>query len=162
MGLSDLSTGKTILLLEGIMDKEILRIFYPKIESTYTLNHLMGKGKISNFVDSFDRVINELISRGINIYAILDRDRDMERLIQNKNNETKKRISILPLTCIENYLINNEAIFQVLTRLIGKEKLIEKEIYSSGDIGKVIDRIIESSDFREKELKLHHSLNKLN
>lgn len=153
LGLSALSSGKPIILLEGKMDKEILQILYPQLESKYTLLYLIGKGKITKFVDSFDKVIEELVSRGIAIHPILDRDRDLGQYLSGKKDETRKRITVLPVSCLENFLLHKEAIFNVLFILLGKEKLKEWGITTPDHIDDLIFELIKDGGVREAELR---------
>jgi predicted ATP-dependent endonuclease of OLD family len=157
LGLSALSTGKTLLLIEGETDKDILRILYPELEEKFTLISLGGKGKIVRLIDSFDKMIETLIQRGIEIFAILDRDRNTEELIKTKGNETQNRIKVLSGVCLENYLLNYMAIYKELTIAVSKNNLVEKHIHSEQDISRLISDIVNRKEFLAKELRLRFS-----
>ncbi len=157
LGLSALSTGKILLLVEGETDKDILRILFPDIEEKITLISLGGKGKILRLIDSFDKVIKTLVQRGIEIFAVLDRDRNTEDLLRTKSDETQKRIKVLSSVCLENYLLNYKAIYEELIVSVSRSILEKKHIRSEQDISTVIIDIVNKNEFLAKELRLRFS-----
>jgi predicted ATP-dependent endonuclease of OLD family len=146
--ISLLAAGKPVLLMEGPLDIDVLRILIPSIERKFTLLPLYGKQRIETLINTLKMVISELTQRGFTICAILDRD---HYPVGTEN----KSICSWPVTCIENLLLlDNEAAYEALKALIGPTRLETKGIKTVKDLGKLIEeRIIKNSLLIEREVE---------
>lgn len=151
LGLSNFTTGKPLLLLEGKNDCDVFKLLFPKIQHNFVLNYLEGKSKIISFLSAFEKIHDDLQSRRIHIFGILDGDR--EDIVKTKSQEVRKSVFTLPVTCLENYLLDSEAIFESLKILVGHEKLSKMGITSEKDIDVLISDIIKKPDYLTDELK---------
>ena len=151
LGLSNFTTGKSLLLLEGKDDVDVLSLLFPNIQRDFVLNYLEGKRKIVNFLNSLEKVRPELNSRGIRIYGILDQDR--ETAVKSQSVEIRKSIFTLPVTCMENYLLDSESIYESLKVLVGSEKLETMNIKSLNDIDQLKNTIINEPAYTTEDLK---------
>ena len=140
-----LASGKPILLLEGKSDVEILKLLKPEIEEKFTLLPFGGKGKILSLVETFERILSELSSRGFKIFAIVDRDRELIK--------SSKFCFVWSRTCIENFLLDFEAIYEALRVIKGDVELQNRGIMSQDDIKALIEEIIRDPKFIDEEIK---------
>lgn len=148
LGITALSSGNPIVLLEGGSDRDILRRLFPEIRDRFELLPIGGKGKIIKFSSAFNQVVPELYSEGIFLFAILDRDRDL-----NVESGYEDFVHQLSVTCIENHLLDDEALFEAVTTLVEESVLDEREIADPADIENELNEIVTSSRFREEEIK---------
>jgi hypothetical protein len=142
--ISPLATGKPILLVEGPTDVNILRLLLPDVERNFTILPLLGRQKIESFVETLEKVVSELMSRGFVIYGVLD----------GHHREVKRRFDVIhvwPVACIENLLLDDEAIYEALKALIGPIALENKGIKSKEDIQRLICEIVKDPSLHEKE-----------
>jgi hypothetical protein len=114
-----------------------------------------GKGKIIDFSTSFDQIVPELYSKGIFIFALVDRDRNIKI-----DDSYEDFVSQLSVTCIENHLLDADALFEALNLLAVEERLAEEDVTSPGDIDDLLSDIVDSKKFRQTEIKtrLHEKL----
>lgn len=152
LGLSALTFGKPILLVEGKHDVEILQLLFPELEEKFVLYHLGGKERVRNFIDAFNQLINDLNSRGLKIFGILDKDR--ENTLSSKSQETQNSLLTLPVTCMENLLLDSTILYESVNVLAGNSKLIQLGITSSSDIDQLKNTIINEQEFFREELKV--------
>lgn len=152
LGLSALTFGKPILLVEGKHDVEILQLLFPELEEKFVLYHLGGKERVRNFIDAFNQLINDLNSRGLKIFGILDKDR--ENTLSSKSQETQNSLLTLPVTCMENLLLDSSILYESVNVLAGNSKLIQLGITSSSDIDQLKNTIINEQEFFREELKV--------
>ena len=132
-GLDVLGAGKPILVLEGKLDVEILELLKPEIKEIFVLRSLGGKGKVLGFIKALENVIPELLSKGIKIFAILDKD--SSAFIKNE----RGIVFTWTILCIENLLLSDyDAIYQTLEVAVGKEKLSSLNINSADDTKRLI------------------------
>jgi len=140
-GLAVLGTGKPTLILEGKLDVEILELLKPEIKEIFVLRSLGGKGKVLGFIKALENVIPELLSKGFEIYAILDRDRG-----PFKKNE-QGIVFTWTVPCIENLLLSDyDAIYQALEVAAGKEKLSSLDIKSANDTRGLIADLVKDPE----------------
>ncbi len=152
LGLSALTYGKPILLVEGKDDEEILQLLYPELEEKFVIYHLGGKERVRNFIDAFNQLIYDLNSRGLKIFGILDKDR--ENILATKSQETRNSLFTLPVTCMENLLLDSSILYESVNVLAGNSKLIQLGITSSSDIDQLKNTIINEQEFFREELKV--------
>lgn len=85
---------------------------------------------------------------GIDVFGIFDKDRDPpadERL--------NERFHQLPVTCIENILLDHEAIYKALSEsLVGPRGLEEKDIESEDDMENLMIKILSDPMFFRLEM----------
>ncbi|HHY37317.1 MAG TPA: AAA family ATPase [Clostridia bacterium] len=118
-GFASLAGGKSMLLVEGKDDVEILGLLVPYITERFTILPLGGKERVRTIATSIEKLLCELASRGLKVFAILDRDTG-EGICQSN------LCFVWPRYCIENYLLlDPEAIFESLKVLIGETRLRE-------------------------------------
>jgi len=140
-----LASGKPILLLEGKEDVEILKLLKPDVGEEFTLLPFGGKGKILNFAEIFERIVPELTSRGFKVFAIVDKDKEPAR--------ASDFCFVLPRACIENFLLDPEAIYEALKVIKGEIELQIRGIKSQKEIESLIEEIIKTPEFIEEEIK---------
>ena len=146
-----LASGKPILLLEGKGDVEILGLLVPDVKEEFSVLPFGGKGKILGFIETFEKVIPELVSRGFKIFAIVDKDK--EPVLDRVPDRVRDFCFVLPRRCIENFLLDSEAIYEALKVLKGEVTLQNEGIKSQRDIENLIDDIIKAPETTEEEIK---------
>jgi len=147
-GLAVLGTGKPTLILEGKSDVEVLELLEPEIKDIFVPRSLGGKGKVLGFINALENVIPELLSKGFEIYAILDRDRGP--LIKNE----RGIVFTWTVPCIENLLLSDyDAIYQALEVILGKEKLSGLNIESADGTRRFIADLIKDPDVIDRLVK---------
>lgn len=152
LGLSAFTFGKPILLLEGKTDSDLLYILKPDLTKKFVLYHVGGKERVTGFIETFDKLIDELSQRRIHIFGILDKDR--EDKIKSKSVKLQASLFTLPVTCMENLLLNSEYIFEALKISAGNEKLTSANILTPSDINNLKEKIIQESSFLNEELHI--------
>lgn len=148
LGVSALSSGQPLLIVEGKTDREYIRKFHPDKKDSLEIVPMGGKGQISSFNQSFNELVPELYSSGIFIFALVDRDRDI-----NIQDEYEEFVFQLPTTCMENFLIDPEALYKSLETLVGETDLHSMGYEESEDIERLIDETLESDSFKKKEIE---------
>ena len=122
----------------------------PNVEQKFTLLPIGGKGKVLNFIKTFNEILPELTLAGFRIFAILDRDR-------KKESEACDDLGIIfywPVACIENLLLlDNEAIYRALEVVAGANVLTSKGISGPEQIEKLIDEILVDPELVVEEIK---------
>ncbi|MCL0091913.1 AAA family ATPase [Dehalococcoidales bacterium] len=139
-----LASGKPILLLEGKEDVEILKLLKPDVEEKFTLLPFEGKSKILSFTEIFERVVPELISRGFGVFGIVDKDKESIK--------PSEFCFVLPRACIENFLLDPEAIYEALKVIRGETEL-QREGIKIQNIEGLIEEIIKAPEFIEEEIR---------
>ncbi len=152
LGLSALTFGKPILLLEGKDDSDIIHILLPELAKEFVLYHVGGKEHVSGFIETFDKLIDDLSSRRIHIFGILDKDR--ENIVRSKSESLQKSLFTLPVVCMENLLLDSNYIFKALETVAGNEKLQSMRILNQSDIVKLKETIISKNLFLNEELRI--------
>ena len=152
LGLSALTYGKPILMVEGKDDVEVLQLLFPELEERFMMYHLGGKEKISNFIETFNQLIKDLQSRGFKIFGILDKDR--ESILSSKSTETKSSLYTLPITCLENLLLDSSVIYESVSTLAGSIKVNQLGVKSASDIDILKTTIINDPGYLTEELKV--------
>ena len=142
-----LASGKPILLLEGKGDVEIFGLLVPDVKEEFSVLPFGGKGKILGFIETFEKVIPELVSRGFKIFAIVDKDKEPVP------DRVRDFCFVLPRRCIENFLLDSEAIYEALKVLKGEVTLQNEGIRSQRDIENLIDDMIKAPETIEEEIK---------
>jgi predicted ATP-binding protein involved in virulence len=153
-----LSSGKDVLLVEGPTDRDVLNTLFPNLEQSVDVVPMEGKDRVVQ--DTLNKLIPELADQGIGLYGLVDRDRDL-----NLENDLNDNVQSLPATCMENLLLNSDAIYQSLgDSQIGITGLEERNIEGSEGIEEIIDGIIESDDFKRAEVskRWNESVNPIN
>jgi hypothetical protein len=147
LALAALSSGRSLLWVEGKTDQEIFSILYPDLEDHFTFVPMGGSDNVQSIDSTFSKLIPELVSTGKEVFGIIDRDRNL-----GLSGSLSDRIHVLPATCVENLLLNSEAIFSYLTVEVGANKLSEKGYDSDSDIDNLIDDIVSDPEFIRKEV----------
>lgn len=160
LGLTALSAGKSILLVEGPTDKEVLRRIDPSLKENLNLVELNGKDSVIKFGNTFEQVLPELQQTGIEIFALVDKDRDTE----TSNGEITKRIHQIPATCIENLLLKPSALSKVITDVLGEENATSLGFQSSKSTKNELEELAVSEEFvsHETHKRWNESVNPLN
>lgn len=141
-----LSSGKDILLVEGKTDRDILNTFFPNLETSVDIVPMSGKDRVIQ--DTLNELIPELAEKEVDVFGLVDRDRDLDL-----NDNVVSRIQSLPATCMENLLLEPEAVYLSLREsLIGVSTLELLEIEGSDDIEDIKNEIINTDDFKQKEV----------
>ena len=148
LGVTALSAGNPIVLVEGRSDREVLRKLFPEKREEIEILPMGGKGKIISFSNSFNKIVPELYSKGIYLFAIVDRDRDID--IDDRYSDFVHQLSV---TCIENHLLDTDALFEALETLVSEEELEARGLSAPSDIESLIADIVETDKFREQEIK---------
>lgn len=146
LGISALSAGKPILLVEGKMDRDILTRLCPQIDIHFEITPIGGKQRVQNVSRIFSDLSQELSAMDIDVFGIVDRDR--ENIGQNAT-----PCYTLPKTCIENFLLNEDALYESIAVLAGNSAISQRGIENSDDIRDLIVNIINSQQFRAEEVK---------
>ena len=143
MGLTALSSGEDILLVEGRDDREVIQRIDDEIEKKLSVIEMGGKDPIVNLDETFNKMVPKL--DGVDLYAIVDRDRNLEL-----NEDIANNIHVLPVTSVENLILKPNVIFETVEEILGR-KLTDKGYESSQDIEDLLSSIISDEDFIEKE-----------
>lgn len=146
LGFSALSSGKPILLVEGGSDIEIFTRLHSGLESEVELIPLGGKLEVRGAGKAFDRLVPQLSQMGVKVAAIVDRDRDWDL-----SGEVEDSAFILPVTCVENFLVNANVLYDAL-RLLANRSDKTGRVRSDAHVEDQIERIIQSDEFQRKEL----------
>lgn len=130
-----LTFGKPILIVEGPEDKDILNILTKgEIEKHAIIRPLGGKGKIVAFVDGLKNIIPDLTNIGVRLLAVLDRNReDLKKHVDVSKQDVFFQWSV---ACIENLLLEPEAIYQTLKLLKSEEA--QQKIRDPNDIEELL------------------------
>ncbi|AUX08933.1 hypothetical protein AArcSl_1302 [Halalkaliarchaeum desulfuricum] len=148
LGMTALSSGNPLILVEGKSDREYLRKLYPDFTDRVEIIPLGGKDNIIGLDQAFNKIIPELYSSGVYIFAIVDRDRDFS--IEEKYSQF---IHPIPVTCIENFLLDSGAIYDALDVLAGDELLKENGCNSPEDIQDLLGKIITRESYKQREIR---------
>lgn len=148
LGVSALSSGQPLLIVEGKSDREYLRKLYPDKKDSLEIVPMGGKGQIHGFNQAFNQLVPQLYSSGIFLFALLDRDREIQ-----VEDDYEHYIYHLPTTSIENMLLNPRAIYESLETLVGETDLERRGYLGGEDIEELINEIIESDEFKRKAIE---------
>lgn len=148
MGTSALAAGRPLLLVEGGSDREVLTRLYPEIQDTMTVLPMEGKQNIVRIENTLDKLVSNFLESGIQLYAIVDGDRDPTEI-------SSTYIYSLPVSEIENILLQPEALFQTVQTLASEEKLRRLNIESERDIENILNNIISRDNIINEEIRLH-------
>jgi len=146
LGISALSAGKPLLLVEGKMDRDILTRICPNLGIHFEITPMGGKQRVQNANRIFSRLSSELSIMDIDVFGIVDRDRETD-------NQSSGPFYTLSRTCIENFLLNPEALYNSITTLAGDSVIARQSIEHPDDIATLIENIIESEEFKQREMK---------
>lgn len=148
LGFAALSTGKPLLLVEGKSDKKLLRKIHRNLEVDVEIVPMGGKSSIRGLNRAFNELLPQLSTMGVEVHAIVDRDRDW-----NLDERVENRVFILPVTCIENLLLSDSILYSAINTLADENRIREYSLNSSDDIERIVVQIIESDRFTRKELE---------
>lgn len=148
LGFAALSTGKPLLLVEGSSDKKILRKLHPDLEDDVEIISMGSKSSVRGVNRAFNELIPQLETMGVEVYAIVDRDRDWKL-----SDNVEDRIFVLPVTCIENLLLDFEILHAGVDTLADEAQLRSQNVHSSADLEALVMRIIGSDEFKQKEMR---------
>jgi len=152
LGLSAFTFGKPILLVEGKTDSDLLYVLKPDLTKKFVLYHVGGKDRVTGFIETFDKLIDELSQRRIHIFGILDKDRD--DIIKSKSVNLQTSLFTLPVVCMENLLLDSKYIFEALKISAGNEKLTSAKIFSPGDVDGLKEKIVQEPSFLNEEVHI--------
>lgn len=148
IGLTALSSGEDLLLVEGSDDREVFHRVDDDIETGLSVIPMGGKDPIVELDEAFNTLVPELKQSGVNLYAIVDRDREL-----NLDDEVSDNIHALPTTSIENLVLQSEAIFKTVDEVLG-EDLEDMGYDSPEDIESLLEDIVTDEEFIEWEAQL--------
>ncbi|WP_158413942.1 AAA family ATPase [Halorubrum sp. GN11_10-6_MGM] len=143
MGLTALSSGEDILLVEGRDDREVIQRIDDEIEKELSVIEMGGKDPIVNLDETFNKMVPKL--DGVDLYAIVDRDRGMKL-----NKQIPDNIHVLPVTSVENLILKPDVIFETVQDILGR-KLKTEGYESPQDIENLLSNIVLHENFIEKE-----------
>lgn len=139
IGLTALSSGEDMLLVEGEDDREVLHTVAEDLHKDLSIIQMGGKDPIVE--TSFNKLVPRLENNGINLYAIVDRDRDLEL-----EKTVSDNIHVLPVNSIENVVLQPEAIFEAVDQYHGR-KLSNYGCTDPDDIKSLLEEIILDDEF---------------
>lgn len=148
IGITALSAGNPILLVEGPSDQEFLRRFFPDQCEDIEILPMGGKGRIIDFSTAFNQLVPELTTEGIFISALVDRDRDLKI-----DDEYARFVEQLEVTCMENYLLDMECLWDAIQQLTSEKTRDDVGLESSEDIDRLISEIVSTDEFQQQEIK---------
>jgi predicted ATP-dependent endonuclease of OLD family len=148
IGITALSAGNPILLVEGSSDREFLRRFFPDLCEEIEILPMGGKGKIIDFSTAFNQLVPELTSEGIFISALVDRDRDLDI-----DDEYAQFVKQLEVSCMENYLLDTRCLWDAIQQLTSENIRDEAGLESPADVDDLISGIVSTEDFQQQEIK---------
>lgn len=148
IGITALSAGNPILLVEGSSDREFLRRFFPDLCEEIEILPMGGKGKIIDFSTAFNQLVPELTSEGIFISALVDRDRDLDI-----DDEYAQFLKQLEVSCMENYLLDTRCLWDAIQQLTSENIRDEAGLESPADVDDLISGIVSTEDFQQQEIK---------
>jgi len=145
IGLTALSSGEDILLVEGDDDREVFQRVGEDFFNDVSIIQMNGKEQIVELDSAFNKLVPKLKQNGVNLYAIVDRDRDLDLA-----NYVSDYIHFLPATSIENIILDPEAIFKTVEEILGRE-LEELSYEGPEDIELLLEEIVTDEEFIEEE-----------
>lgn len=140
---SNLTAMQPVVVVEGVSeqdaqkvlpDRKLYRALYSDFDRV-TVIPGGGKGECRTLVRSLNEVLSTFSSR-LTAVALLDRDTDSD-----SNNAG---VSLLPVSMIENFLLDPEALWQSLQSVIEKT-----EFRTPDDIAKALDSVLDQMRRRE-------------
>lgn len=158
IGLSAIATGQDLLLVEGSDDREVFNRIDENLKKNISIIPMEGKKPIVHLDNIFNKLIPRLQDSGINIYAIVDRDRDM-----SSNQSISERIHVLPVTMVENLILDPNALYKAISEALG-EKIEEKGYNTQYDIDQLLNEIVTDEEFimRESQQRWNENFNPVN
>ncbi len=100
-----------IIFVEGDDDVELLELAFPESRSRFKLRPLQGRGEVEKLIKELQKAEAENAKESVS-YFLFDRDRSMTALTSSP----KVKISQWDRYCLENYLLDQEILFDVITR----------------------------------------------
>jgi DNA polymerase III delta prime subunit len=137
--------GRALLLVEGPSDADLLALLKPELKEKFTIKDLGGKSRVKGLVSALKEVMSELRKRGFKMFAIVDKDVGLP--------ETDPALLTWPVHCIENFLLNPEAIYEALKIIAGNTSLESRGVKSKEDVERIIDEVIKDPEIIELEVK---------
>lgn len=148
IGLTALSSGEDLILVEGSSDREVFHRIDDELEASLSVIPIGGKDPIVELDEAFNKLVPKLNQSGVNLYAIVDRDREL-----NLDDEVSDNIHALPATSIENLVLQPEALFETAEEVLG-ENLEDRGYESSDDVESLLKSIVTAGDFIEWEAQI--------
>lgn len=148
IGLTALSSGEDILLVEGEDDREVFQRVGQDLYNDLSIIQMNGKEQIVELDSAFNKLVPKLKQNGVNLYAIVDRDRDLDL-----EEYVSDYLHFLPATSIENIVLNPEAIFQTVRQVHGID-LGDLGYKDADDVESLLANIVTDEDFIEEEAEM--------
>jgi ABC-type thiamine transport system ATPase subunit len=145
IGLSALSSGEDLLLVEGPTDREVFSRIDNNLVASVSIIPIGGKDPIVGLDSAFNELVPKLRQSNIELYAIVDRDRDL-----SLEDNVSENIHALPATMLENLVLEPEPLFSTIENILGEE-LTETDYESPGDIEELLESIVQDEEFIEWE-----------
>ncbi|RJT04751.1 AAA family ATPase [Halococcus sp. IIIV-5B] len=145
LGVSALSAGKPLLLVEGKTDKNVLTRLDPDLDVVFEITPMGGKEKVLNADDTFTELSAELSTVDIDVFGIIDKDRE-------DISENSGPFYTLPRTCIENFLLDPTVLSDTLSTLVSYDILERQEVQTPDEVADLLEEIIHRDDFKSKEI----------
>ncbi len=145
---SNVTALRTILVVEGVQanmhsrtaaDERILSHLNPLFSQVTVLTG-GGKAQCKQLARNLARIFSGELSSRIGAYALVDRDLDVVDV-----NEDDPRVKYLPVSMIENLLVDPKVIWDAISLTRHKT-----ELQSSGDVEESLDQILD--DLEEHEI----------
>lgn len=158
IGLSALSSGEDLLLVEGVTDREVFGRIDPELEAYISIIPIGGKEAIIGLDNALNEIVPKLEESSINLYAIVDRDRNL-----SLNSNVNQNVHVLPATMVENLVLKPGPLFSTLEEILGRE-LEKKGITTPSDIEDRLANIVQKDSFidQESQLRWNEQFNPLN
>ncbi|RBI59522.1 hypothetical protein DMJ13_23265 [halophilic archaeon] len=148
LGFAALSTGKPLLLVEGRSDKKILRKIHRDLDANLEIIPMGSKSSVQGVNKAFNELLPKLSTMGVEVHAIVDRDREW-----NLDSNIEDRVFILPVTCVENLLLDPSLIYSAIDTLADETEIRSHNLRSASDMSNIINEIIRSDRFKSRELQ---------
>jgi len=145
IGLTALSSGEDIMLVEGDDDREVFHRVDEDLHNDLSVIQMGGKKQIVELDDAFNKLVPNLKQSGVNLYAVVDRDRDL-----NLDRDVSDNIHTLPVTSIENIVLNPKAIFKTVEEMLGRG-LPDFPYDNPEDIESLLEDIVIDQEFINAE-----------
>lgn len=149
------TTVKKIDLVPNRINSDLINKFYEFMKSNgvserHQNNNLKAVINFANFIGTFQKLLTQFESWGIRIYGLLDKDRNT--IITNCNKVLRERLFVLERTCLENYILDSNNIYEEL-KVLAAPMLDKLKIDSAEKINDIIEEIITSENFFRNELE---------
>lgn len=146
IGTASIAAGKPLLLVEGKSDRDILVRLFPELRTSMTVLPMQGKPQIVQLDNAIDRLVPTLLESGIHLHAIVDRDRGSVDISSSNIHE-------LPVTNMENVLLDAEALYETIRSLTDRGDLRAEGIHGPDDVDELLNNISSRDHIKNHEIR---------